>query len=264
MKEIKKTYKSNFFKKIFIKICRLLGFEIIDQSKFYVPTQRKLLDDNLNIAGKKSIIIPLGETPISREIKSLTVIFRSCAKVNMLTQNKKRLFEKNKSEYTIRSLNSIIKAIKHAEKNFSQIKFKLIIIDHNSDDLIVNKMKNLLDKSNLSNSIISLNLAKFANGIEKINAEKKPVSENQKSNMANIHQSLLIAKNECDDLIYFVEDDYIHEKESFNEMIYTYERISSLIKKELILCPSDYPYLYTKLDKTNIFLGSSKHWRVID
>ena len=47
-------------------------------------------------------------------------------------------------------------------------------------------------------------------------------------------------------------------------MIFAYERISSQTNNELILCPSDYPYLYTKIDPTSIFLGSTKHWRVID
>ena len=30
------------------------------------------------------------------------------------------------------------------------------------------------------------------------------------------------------------------------EMVLTYERIASQINKELIICPTDYPYLYTK------------------
>ena len=56
MKEQKNSVKGNFFKKIFIKICRIIGYEIIDQSNFYVPTQEKNLNQNLNIQGKKSII----------------------------------------------------------------------------------------------------------------------------------------------------------------------------------------------------------------
>ena len=84
------------------------------------------------------------------------------------------------------------------------------------------------------------------------------------SNMSNIHKSFLIAKKHCDDLIYFVEDDYIHNQESMKEMIITYERISSQINKEIILCPADYPYLYTKIDNTNIFLGLNRHWRKVD
>ena len=84
------------------------------------------------------------------------------------------------------------------------------------------------------------------------------------SNMSNIYKSLLIAKNQCKDLVYFVEDDYLHEKEAIKEMIFAYERISSQTKRELILCPIDYPYLYTKVNSTNIFLGSAKHWRIVD
>ena len=264
MKEQNKYLEKNFFKKIFIKICRILGYEIIDQSNFFVPTQKKDLGDNLNIQGKKSINLPLGETKISRKVKALTVIFRSCTNVNMLTQNKKRLFDKKKSEYTFRSLNSIILSLNDAKIKFPKIQFDIIIIDHNSkkDDLL--QIDQQLAKSSIKYSIISLNLNEFTDNIKKINSKNENVTLNQMSNMSNIHKSLLVAKNQCEDLIYFVEDDYLHKLDSFSEMILTYERISSQINKELILCPSDYPYLYTKIDPTNIFLGSNKHWRKID
>ena len=53
MKKQNKAIKSNIFKKIFIKICRSLDYEIIDQSSFYVPTQKKYLNENLSVHGKK-------------------------------------------------------------------------------------------------------------------------------------------------------------------------------------------------------------------
>ena len=115
MKEQKAQVKTSFFKKIFVKICRIFGYEIIDQSNFYVPTQEKLLNENLNIQGKKSITLPLGEMKVSRKVKALTIIYRSCTNINMLTQNKKRLFDKEKSEYTFRSLNSIIFSLRQAQ-----------------------------------------------------------------------------------------------------------------------------------------------------
>ena len=40
MKKIKKSKKTNFFKKIFIKFCRKLGYEIIDQNNFKIPTSK--------------------------------------------------------------------------------------------------------------------------------------------------------------------------------------------------------------------------------
>ena len=51
MKKIKNNKKSNFLKKIFIKLCRLLGFEIIDQSNFSSPTLNKRLNETLSIQG---------------------------------------------------------------------------------------------------------------------------------------------------------------------------------------------------------------------
>ena len=92
MKQQIKKEKNNILKKLFIKLCRLLGYEIIDQSNFRITTQERSLNENLSIQGKKSITLPLGETKITRNVKELTVIFRSCTNVNMLTQNKKRLF----------------------------------------------------------------------------------------------------------------------------------------------------------------------------
>ncbi len=263
MKEVNNNNKKNFFKKIFIKICRILGFEIIDQGNFYIPTQEKFLNENLNIQGKKSITLPLGETKITRKVRALTVIYRSCTNINMLTQNKKRLFDRDKSEYTFRSLNSIILSLNLAKKSFPHIEFDIVIIDYNSEKNNLEQMQKQLNKSLLKNSIISLDPNEFRNKIKKINAENKNVTENQISNMSNIHKSLLLAKKQCEDLIYFVEDDYLHQQETFREMIFTYERVSSQIKKELILCPADYPYLYTRTDPTNIFLGSTRHWRLV-
>ena len=263
MKEINNKVKISFFKKIFIKICRILGYEIIDQSSFYVPTQEKYLNENLNTQGKSSITLPLGETKISRKVKALTIIYRSCTNVNMLTQNKKRLFDKEKSEYTFRSLNSIISSLNHARISFPKIELDIVIIDHNSKKSHLDQMKKQLNKSHFKNLIISLNLNEFRDKIKKVNAKSEKVTENQMSNMSNICKSLLIAKNQCKDLVYFVEDDYLHQQKTIEEMIFTYERISSQIQRELILCPIDYPYLYTKIDPTNIFLGSARHWRVV-
>ena len=264
MKKQNSQIRTNFFKKIFIKICRIFGYEIIDQSNFYVPTQEKKLDENLNIQGKKSITLPLGETRISRKVSALTVIFRSCTSVNMLTQNKKRLFDENKSEYTFRSLNSIIKSLNQAKAALPKIEFDIIVIDHNSEKNDIEQMKKQLDKSNLKNSIILLNVNEFVNNIKSVNAKNEKVTENQISNMSNIHKSLLVAKDQCNDLVYFVEDDYLHQLDSIYEMIFTYERISSQMNRELFICPTDYPYLYTKVDTTNIFLGSNKHWRKVE
>ena len=84
-----------------------------------------------------------------------------------------------------------------------------------------------------------------------------------KATMASIFTSFKIAKQNAGDLVYFVEDDYIHKKESIVEMISAYEKISSELNRELFICPVDYPYLYKKLEDSNIFLGNKYHWRTV-
>ena len=263
MKEIENTRSKSVFKKIFIKLCRLFGYEIIDQNTFSVPTQNKSLNESLSKQGIKSINLPLGEVQITRKVKSLDILIRSCASVGMLTQSKQRIFEKEKIEYTLRSINSIIKSSKLAKQLMPNLSIKLTVIDHNSGEQNLKKIQNLLDNSNLNHNLINLDLSEFDSRIKKTNAKNENVTSNQLSNMSNIYKSLELSKN-LDDLIYFVEDDYIHELNSVCEMILTYERIASQISNELILCPTDYPYLYTKTENTNVFLGEKSHWRKIN
>jgi hypothetical protein len=263
MREIRKINRNSLLKKMFIKICRFLNYEIIDQNNFYLPVTEQCLDEDLSIVGKRSLTVPMGNVEITRKVKSLTIILRTCANVHLLTQSKRRIFDKEKSEYTLRTLNSIIKSVNFSKNIFKDINLEIIIIDHNSDQKTIDKMKLLISKQFFKSQIIPLNMDNFINNINPINEKKEKVTFNQMSNMTNIHQSLLLSKK-CDDLVYFVEDDYIHSIESIKEMILTYEKLSSILKKELILCPTDYPYLYTKTVNSKIFLGDKKHWRTVN
>ena len=248
MKKIKTRKTNNFAKKIFVKVCRILGYELVDQNNFEIPTLEKNALENISIAGKKSISIPLGQIDITRKVKSLNVYFRSCSKVNLWNQNKERIFEADKDEYALRSLYSILKSINYSKKSFNEINIKLSIIDDNSSDEFIQDMKKLLSKFDIDNEIISL--------------QKNEVTQDVKdSNFASIKKCYTLAKENSEDLIYFVEDDYIHDEICILEMIGTYERIATQLNREILLCPTDYPYLYASCDPTYIFLGNKKHWR---
>ncbi len=263
MKEVKSN-KKNLLTKIFIKLCRVFGFEIIDQSNFSIPTSGRSINESVSIPGKRSITLPLGKVEITRPVRSLDIILRTCMSVNMLSQSKKRIFEKSKEEYTKRTLTSMTKSINHAKNIFKNIKFKIYIIDHNSEKNQIDEMRNILKKSNINFEIQNLEFKKFSSYIHSTNQENREVTKNQMSNMSNIHQSFLLSKEKSEDLTYFVEDDYVHETNSLSEILYAYEKIASLTKQELIICPTDYPYLYTQSESTRIFLGENRHWRQID
>ena len=263
MKVQNKTRKSNFFKKLFVKFCRFFDYEIVDQGDLSFPTINKKGSKNLSNIGIQSLVLPMGRIKIKRPIKSLDIILRTCTSVNMLTQSKKRIFKSNKKDYSLKTLKSLINSINNNKKIFKKVKVKLTIIDHNSDKKVIEKFKKLLKKQFFRSEILDLNINFYKKKIKKINQQGNKVIDNQISNMSNINQSLNIGKN-CDDLVYFVEDDYLHKKEAIEEMILSYERISSQTGRELIMCPADYPYLYNKIDYSKIFLGNNRHWRSIE
>ena len=261
MKKQSYIYKPNILKKLFIKLCRLLNYEIIDQNNLYIPTADKFASENLSIAGSKSINLPLGEVKITRPIKALDIIIKTCTSVNLVSQSKRRIFEGRKSDYTFKTINSIIKSVIFAQKNMPNVEFKISIIDHNSGNDDLETIKNKLNKSKINNQIFSIDVGDFKNQIQKINEKNEEVTQNMQATMCSIYNSFLLSLKDEKDLVYFVEDDYIHKDDAITEMLFTYERLSSQLKRELVMCPTDYPFLYNKTDNTQIFLGNKKHWR---
>ena len=243
-------------KKIFVKIARLFGYEIIDQNNFVSPSLNKELNDDLSMINERSIVLPLGNVDITKKVQSLLIILRMNTEVEIWDQKKKRLFEQPKIEYSMRSINSLIKSIKLCKNKYSHLSINTVVIDDNSKKENLDKIKDLIQNENFE--IISLDHEKYKSII------KKQKSTETFSNLASLLQSFEIGKNQGDDLIFFIEDDYIHYETMLEEMISSYERIASQVKKDLIMCPSDYPYLYMNNEKTNILIGSKRHWRTIN
>ena len=243
-------------KKFFIKICKFFGFEIIDQNEFTSPTLNKELNKDLSILNKKSIVLPLGEVKITRKVKSILIVIRVNTEIEVWDQNKRRLFEKPKIEYSIRSIKSLINSINYCQSKYLDLKIKTIILDDSSKIENLDKIKEII--KDVNGEIISLDTKKFEAKI------KKQKTQQTFSNLASLYQCFELGKEIGEDLIFFIEDDYLHFETMLEEMIATYERVSSQVGKDIFMCPADYPYLYMNNEKTNILIGDKRHWRTIN
>ena len=250
--------KKSIIKRIFIRLSKILGYEIIDQSNFSSPTLQKELNEDLSIINEKSIVLPLGEVKITKKINSLLIIFRTNTDVEIWDQNKKRLFEEPKIEYSLRALKSLIKTINFSKTKYPNIKFKTLIVDDKSKEENLDKIKKLIDGSGLDISITPLNHEKYEETI------KQQKNDQTFSNLASLLQSFELGKEHGEDLVFFIEDDYLHFEPMMEEMIASYERIASQVNKDIFMCPADYPYLYMNNEKTNILIGNKRHWRTIN
>ena len=250
--------KKSIIKKIFIRLSKILGYEIIDQNEFYSPTLEKNLNEDLSIINQKSIVLPLGEVSISKKVNSILIILRANTKIDIWDQNKKRIFEKPKVEYTSKSISSLIKSIVYCKTKYPNIKIKTLIVDDDSDEKTLINIKKTINSSKLDMEIINFDKRDYDNIINK--------QKNLQTfgNLSSLLHSFELGKKMGKDLVFFLEDDYIHFEPMLEEMIASYERISSQTKKELFMCPADYPYLYMNNEKSNILIGNKRHWRTID
>tara|TARA_B100001989_G_C24399615_1_gene393495 strand:- start:136 stop:795 length:660 start_codon:yes stop_codon:yes gene_type:complete len=139
---------------------------------------------------------------------------------------------------------------------YPNLKIKTIIVDDHSSDQNLDKLKTIINGKKIE--IISLNHEKYLQRI------KKQKTNETFSNLASLFQSFEIGRDIGDDLIFFLEDDYLHYQTMLEEMIASYERIASQIGKDIFMCPADYPFLYMNNEKTNILLGNKRHWRTIN
>ena len=250
--------KKSIIKKIFIRLSKILGYEIIDQNEFYSPTLEKNLNEDLSTINQKSIVLPLGEVSISRKVNSILIILRTNTKIDIWDQNKKRIFEKPKVEYTSKSISSLIKSIVYCKTKYPNIKIKTLIVDDDSDEKTLINIKKTINSSKLDMEIINFDKRDYDNIINK--------QKNLQTfgNLSSLLHSFELGKKMGKDLVFFLEDDYIHFEPMLEEMIASYERISSQTKNELFMCPADYPYLYMNNEKSNILIGNKRHWRTID
>ena len=243
-------------KKFFIKISKFLGYEILDQNNFSSPTLGKELNEELSILNEKSIVLPLGEVKITKKVNSILIVLRMNTDIEIWDQNRRRLFEHPKIEYTKRSLNSLIRSIDFLKNKYPTINVKTIIVDDNSSIEKLNIIKKVIDRNNIQ--IINLDYSKYK---IKISEQK---NKETFANLASLLQSFEIGKNAGEDLIYFIEDDYLHFEPMLEEMVASFERIASQLNKDIFMCPSDYPYLYMNNAKTNVLIGNKRHWRTVD
>ena len=188
----------NILKKIFIQICRKIGYEIIDQNNLFIPTLEKFANKNISRPGVSSITIPLGKVDITRKIEDITIIVRSYTSTDidkskiMLDQNKKRIFDLPKIEYTLRTINSLINSCHEALKTFNNLKIRLIVTDDNSTEVNLQKIKLSIDKAKFDTKIINIDKNEFLDEISKNDEYGKPISEAMISNMRNIYLKKLL------------------------------------------------------------------------
>ncbi len=169
----------------------------------------------------------------------LDILYRTCSRVNTFTGHP-RFINVPKSEVIIRCLNSLLNSCSFAQS----YDISITVLDDNSDEETILALYKLLKKySNISSKI--LNIEGTGNG-------------------ASLKANFEYARKNCQELIYFCEDDYLHDSSAIKEMLDTYYEIIKYTENGLLIIhPCDYPDRYREPYDSLILPGSKRHWRTV-
>lgn len=238
----RKYKKLSSFKRFILK---LLNVYALDRETLnLVNPNYKNNGTNTFKVNKETIILSNGFLELKRKVKSLDILYRY-APNNLMwnsTARWKRIIPNiTKRDLILTSLNSLKKSIiKFSTDN--QLKVTINLISDNSD-------------KNFDDCILRL----LNDPLMKINFIRSKIKGNRGTYLECCDQ----AEN-SDDLLFFIEDDYIFEENCIEEMIVTYSRISTIFKNDVFLCPSDYPFFYDSSYKTSLYIGKKHKWRTVE
>ncbi len=237
----RKYNKQNKFLKLILKFFNLYAYE--KETLNMVNPSYKNNGKNIIRFNDKSFIHAKGYLELSRKIKKLDIFYRFAPNNNLWNSSEswKRIIP-NIDKETLISVNlvSLKESILYfLEKNNLEITLNLIA--DNSSAIFDKKINKLL----LSDKFIVKNYTSKIKG-----------------NRGSYLKCCDLAEN-SEDIIFFIEDDYLFEKTCINEMLLTYSRISTLLKNDIIMCPSDYPFYYDSLYNTNLYFGNNLRWRSV-
>jgi glycosyltransferase involved in cell wall biosynthesis len=147
-----------------------------------------------------------------------------------------RYCQKDKKTLALGCIASLIKSANQVQNH--EINFK-VFDDHSTDDFLV-ELEELFDKSIWPHELIHLKEEGF----------------NHSS-----YKGFEAGKNSNADLVYFIEDDYLHIPSALQEMIDTWHAFTQLSGREIVLFPYDFTDDYNPPQANIVAHGSNRHWR---
>lgn len=169
-------------------------------------------------------------------MKTLDIILRTCDRTNVHVDWRTRYCNLAKNKIVIGCTRSLVNSIKNTKNCF----IKLTVLDDHSSQETIDQIKTI---------------------IQQVNGEFVSLAEQGYNYSA--YQQWLLCKNSNSDLVYSVEDDYLHTPTAIQEMLDSYQVFSDRLKRtDIVLYPFDEPSEYNPPNRTDFIVhGSNRHWR---
>jgi hypothetical protein len=178
--------------------------------------------------------------------RKIDLILRTCDNV-LCHSGGKRIVDVPRIEITLRSLRGLLGSMlvyRHDMDSDHADKMRLVLVDDHSSAESVDRMLGLCES--MGCPAILVDVEGHGNG-------------------DSLKTHYQWAKDNSEDLIFFLEDDYLHFDTMVHEMVTFFKDCEKRPgMEEVVLHPCDYPDRYHReLYKSWILLGENRHWRSI-
>lgn len=195
-----------------------------------------------------AMVHPNGDT-FARRVGSLHVVFRSCTRVAAVHGNRRRVVSAGKADLTVRCLWSVVRSISDAAREIGLgdgVTCRLTVVDDHSDAASLER--------------IGAVLGRVPGGVE-----TRIVGIRTTGLRASMRNGFELGRARPADLIYFVEDDYLHADVAIAELVRSFEIIASVLDRDVVMHPFDDPLKYNQdFHPCHVVAGATRHWRTIN
>ena len=173
--------------------------------------------------------------------RNLLIILRTCTRVNMLHDNGTgRYIKTSKHDLVNHCVSSLINSINQVQNH----KIKLIILDDHSSIDSINDIKTIISKCKYPTEFISVDDG-TGNG----------------HTMGKVYK---LVEEQCSDLWYHIEDDYLHQPEAIHDMIESVDQFEGNTGKLVAINPHDDVWRYIhEIYESFILFGPYRHYRTV-
>ncbi len=173
-------------------------------------------------------------------LSKLEVCLRTCINNKRAKGKRSELTGVSLEEHLLTCINSLFVSINNALKN--NIDIYVTVFDDRSEQTTIDKIKNQC---------------------KKLNCNWQFVTTKKTGQGESLHEHFTYAKDK-DTLVYFCEDDYLHEKTAISEMVSFYKKIYEQTGSHLLIHPQEHELIYSQYNYPSyILLGENRRWRSI-
>lgn len=182
---------------------------------------------------------PTGTAPTD-STTHLSVYLRTCLRENRNVNPRPRVTGSSLEELTLRCTHSLLRALEHAYQATGGT-ISLTVLDDRSDAAPLDRLKRVLDTATVPVEILTTR-----------EAGQGP----------SLHEQFDRGR-QTDGLVYFVEDDWLHEVAGVTAMWEFYRDTAARIGGPLVIAPQEHEWLYVDHPPSYIVLGRDRRWRTI-